>query len=570
MQKSSSRLSRAALAAAALLAVAAPHAQPLVRPARGAPFVPVHEVARLTPSDTIQAGNFGIASAITDGVLLVGAPGNDDFETAPTGGRHGAAHVYERDPVTGAYAERARLYPSVFRSGGTFGTSVALTPATAAHPAAALVGAFCEGAGPVDCAGAAYVFERNPATGAWRRAGDLYPVDRSRILFGSAVALDAGRALVGAPGHASADLFERDPASGAWVRGARLLREGTRDAGSYGKAVALAADVALVSAWITSDVTDDPFSNRGGAVHVFERDPATDTWTQRALWRPLGSRNEENFGRSVAALAPAPGTAGAPPAPALALVGSPFRQFGEGDDASFPGSVTVFERDPASGAWARTAEIVASDGQSGDWFGWAVAASHTPAGVLAVVTAGAASYDGLFAAGAAYAFLRDPATGTWTEVARMTPSDAEDVDYFGDVQTVGVSPSGRAVVGVPSDSYGGGVFFSGSAHVFDLGPLLPVGSASGPPVGRGPALSVVGASPASRRTAFGFALGAPGTARLVVTDALGREVARPADGVFGVGAHRIGLDVSRWPAGVYVARLTTAEGAATVRLVVVR
>ena len=55
----------------------------------------------------------------------------------------------------------------------------------------------------------------------------------------------------------------------------------------------------------------------------------------------------------------------------------------------------------------------------------------------------------------------------------------------------------------------------------------------------------------------------------MVYDALGREIARPVDGTVS-GAVEASFDASGLPAGLYVARLTTAAGMETVRLSVVR
>ena len=54
-------------------------------------------------------------------------------------------------------------------------------------------------------------------------------------------------------------------------------------------------------------------------------------------------------------------------------------------------------------------------------------------------------------------------------------------------------------------------------------------------------------------------------ATLAVYDALGREVARPVDGVV-TGAVEAAFDASGLPAGPYVARLVTEAGTEAVRL----
>ncbi len=68
-----------------------------------------------------------------------------------------------------------------------------------------------------------------------------------------------------------------------------------------------------------------------------------------------------------------------------------------------------------------------------------------------------------------------------------------------------------------------------------------------------------------------YTLGASGEARVALYDALGREVAVLASGEQGAGSHEATLDASSLAAGVYVVRMTGADGfAATRRLTVVR
>lgn len=67
-----------------------------------------------------------------------------------------------------------------------------------------------------------------------------------------------------------------------------------------------------------------------------------------------------------------------------------------------------------------------------------------------------------------------------------------------------------------------------------------------------------------------FELDRPGTARLALVDALGREVAVLADGAYGADAYDVTLDARGLAAGVYTLRLTTADAVATTRLSVVR
>lgn len=77
-------------------------------------------------------------------------------------------------------------------------------------------------------------------------------------------------------------------------------------------------------------------------------------------------------------------------------------------------------------------------------------------------------------------------------------------------------------------------------------------------------------NPAARRARLAVSTSAAGDARVVVVDALGREVARPHDGPLTAGDHTFALDLVDLAPGVYAARVTVGGAATTVRLTVAR
>jgi len=77
-------------------------------------------------------------------------------------------------------------------------------------------------------------------------------------------------------------------------------------------------------------------------------------------------------------------------------------------------------------------------------------------------------------------------------------------------------------------------------------------------------------NPAPGVTMLRYTLPAAGPVRLTVYDALGREVARLADGTEAAGPHAVRFDGSALPAGVYVVRLLHAAGAETQTLTLLR
>ena len=130
-----------------------------------------------------------------------------------------------------------------------------------------------------------------------------------------------------------------------------------------------------------------------------------------------------------------------------AIVGAPF----DDDSGLDSGSAYVFG---GSANWRQLAKLIALDAAAGDQFGYSVAIS----GDLVIVGAWGDDDDGS-ASGSAYIF--DRSTG-WSQIAKLTASDAERGDQFG----YSVAISGNlAVVGARLDREGGSA--SGAGYVFD-------------------------------------------------------------------------------------------------------
>jgi hypothetical protein len=99
---------------------------------------------------------------------------------------------------------------------------------------------------------------------------------------------------------------------------------------------------------------------------------------------------------------------------------------------SLTGAVYVFTR--TASTWSQQAELTASDGVAGDYFGYSVAISGS------TIVVGA--YGQNSGAGAAYVFGRSGTT--WTQEAEFTAADGGAPDFFG--VSVGISGS-TAIVG---------------------------------------------------------------------------------------------------------------------------
>ena len=98
----------------------------------------------------------------------------------------------------------------------------------------------------------------------------------------------------------------------------------------------------------------------------------------------------------------------------------------------------------------------------------------------------------------------------------------------------------------------------------------PFVAADGGPEALGLRLAAPVPNPASGTSWVRFSLADPADVAVSVVDALGRTVARLAQGAYPPGEHRVAADVRGLPAGVYTVRLAAAGAVATERLTVVR
>ncbi|MCH8980228.1 MAG: FG-GAP repeat protein [Armatimonadetes bacterium] len=202
----------------------------------------------------------------------------------------------------------------------------------------------------------------------------------------------------------------------------------------FGHLVSISGDTAVVGA-----NRDD---NARGAAYVYVRNGTA--WPQQAKLTAFDAAPVDDFGQvSISG--------------DTIVVGA----FGDDDTFSASGSAYVFVRSGTT--WTLQAKLHAGDAAFNDQFGLTTAIS----GDTAVVTA--PFKDGVGTdSGAAYVFVRK-GTGTWTQQAKLTASDAAPGDRFGFF----VSNSGdTGIIGAFFDDDAGSN--SGSAYLFEVGPADPI------------------------------------------------------------------------------------------------
>jgi len=329
------------------------------------------------------------------------------------------------------------LEPSTQSSGQYFGQSVGLTDEFA------IIGAPGEDCVLGDDCGAAYILESDGT--AWNFVQRIVPnVQEADALFGISVAIADETAVVGARhssvlGTFSGQAYVYSRYDGGWTQDDALVGDDTDANDDFGTSVAIDGDLIVVGA---ERRNEDALPGYEGASYIFKRrDDLPTQWQQvRKLTADNAAGVLDAFGVSAAI----DGN--------TVIVGAE-RTDELGTDS---GSVYIFERNLGGmDAWGLSAFLTASDGSSGEHFGWAVDI-HSD---WVVVGATSRQRGG---PGAVYVFRRD-GLGAWAELDKLTASDGASFDNFG----VSVSLSGDTLlVGAAHDDDHG--ISSGAAYLFRL------------------------------------------------------------------------------------------------------
>jgi hypothetical protein len=196
----------------------------------------IYNVTKVIPNDAEQHDEFGFSVAVDGDIMVVGSRFDDDG-----GFSSGSAYVFER--TESGWGEQAKLVASDSEAYDYFGSAVAISGDTI------LVGAHEDGGDP----GMAYVFQKE--NGGWAEQAILVAEDSERwvIAFGSSLAIEGDKALVGAPyseedltPKGSAYMFHR--AGTTWMQVEVFTASDALTGDQYGASVALSGDIVVIGA----------------------------------------------------------------------------------------------------------------------------------------------------------------------------------------------------------------------------------------------------------------------------------------------------------------------------------
>ncbi len=241
------------------------------------------QVAKLVAAEGTPDDLFGHAVAVSGDIAVVGATRDDDG-----GINTGSAYVFERD--NGVWTQVAKLHAPDGAIGDWFGFSVALSGETT------IIGSRYDDDRGED-SGSAYVF--NKVNGLWVLAAKLTAADgAAEDWFGVSVAIDGDAAIVGTPsaddhGSNSGAAYMFEKVDGAWVQVSKLLAADGVAEDIFGWSVAVSDDLAMVGARF-----DDDRGDNSGSAYLFEK--VDDGWEQAGKMRASDGAATDSFGFAVA------------------------------------------------------------------------------------------------------------------------------------------------------------------------------------------------------------------------------------------------------------------------------
>ena len=388
---------------------------------------------------------FGYSVSIsTDGnYIAVGA--RQEFANSSNWG--GAAYIFTRSGST--WTQQARLVGSTVSTDYRFGSSVSIN----SDGTYLLVGAYSKNYN----VGTAYVFTRSGST--WTQQAEIPSPTTSADLFGLRSAINSTGDLVAICAQSNPGATSSYTQSGAvhvysrsgstWTLQQTLRASDENTHWRFGRSVRFNSDGTYI-------IVGAPMSSAGvgnGAAYIFTRSGST--WTQQAKITAVDGEVLDQFGDSVSINSDA----------TYAIVGA--QQEDTGGNAA--GAAYIFTR--SGSTWTQQQKIQSSDIQASDLFGSGVSMNDN--GDYVLVTAygedGGAG-DPINAAGAAYVFNRSGST--WTQIRKITTSEAQATDTLGNNGSSSISGDGKyVIIGSNGEDGGAGdpLTSAGAAYIYEAG-----------------------------------------------------------------------------------------------------
>jgi hypothetical protein len=382
-----------------------------------------NELTKITASDGLDFDEFGGAVSISGDYAVIGARRDDDIASDC-----GSAYVFRKEESV--WSLHAKLLAADASAKIQFGNSVSISGDYV------VVGAYTSSDNGL-YSGSAYIFKREGTN--WTQEAKLVPPDGdSYDYFATSVSISGNDVVIGTPfdddngeSSGSAYIYKREGTN--WTQETKIVASDGVANDEFGFSVAILGDYIVVGTPLHEGTI--------GSAYVFKREGTS--WSQQAKLEASDGAADHYFGNSVSISAND------------VIVGA-YQGNGNADHS---GSAYIFKRQDTN--WLQQEKLVASDGASGDYFGYSVSIS----GSYAIVGA-KNDEDSGFHAGTAYVFKMEDSD--WTEHVKLLPDEVASSDAFG----CAVAISGNnLIVGARGDDDGG--MNSGAAYMFERYSLPP-------------------------------------------------------------------------------------------------
>ncbi len=232
---------------------------------------------RLIASNSGNRDYFGFDSAISGGVVISGAYGEDGF-----GSSAGAAYVYQYDDSNWV---ETKLKASDASSNDQYGRSVSISGNTV------MVSSLYSGSSSY---GAAYIYKNTGSD--WVETKLMASTPSSTDKYATSIDVDGNIAIVGAPEDGSIILsagaaYIYENIGSNWVE-TKLMASDPDTTDKFGQSVSVSGNMAVVGAYF-----DDEKTTNAGAVYVFEKENGS--WVEKAKLMASDGGINNNFGSSV-------------------------------------------------------------------------------------------------------------------------------------------------------------------------------------------------------------------------------------------------------------------------------
>jgi len=338
-----------------------------------------------------------------------------------------------------------------------YGCSVAIS----GNGLQAMVGTWYKDTDGLTYNGQVYTYTRATVNDPWTEVSKLTASDAAgNDYFGSSVSIsgDGLHAMVGAYGKDTNGLtdngqvytYTRATVKDPWTEVSKLTASDAASDDVFGVSVAISGNglQAIVGAYAkdTNGLADN------GQVYTYTRATVNDAWTEVSKLTASDAASSDYFGASVAISGDG----------LQAMVGA----YTKGTNGlNNNGQVYTYTRATVNDTWTEVNKLTASDAASRDAYGISVAISSD--GLQAIVGAILKNANGLINNGQVYTYTRTTVNDTWTEVNKLTASDAAGNDYFG--SSVSISGDGlQAIVGAYAKNTNG-LTNNGQVYTYNIG-----------------------------------------------------------------------------------------------------